>query len=80
LNDEHTPGPRSDPDPLAQPGAAGRLAMLHAKLNRLQAELAILTKKRKGFFVNREMEYIRDEMKKIVLEIPKLEKTMRGGV
>jgi hypothetical protein len=80
LNDDHMPAPTSDPVPPAQSAAAGRLAMLRAKLNRLQAELAILNKKRKGFFVSREIEDIQDEMKKIALEISELEKPTRGGV
>jgi hypothetical protein len=80
LSDEHEPAPTADPVPPAQSAAAGRLAMLRAKWNRLQAELAILHKKRKGFFVNWEIEDIQDEMKKIALEISELEKTTRGGV
>jgi hypothetical protein len=80
MNDELEPAPTSDPDPPVQPGAAGRLAMLRAKLGRLQEELAVLKRKRQGFFVNMEIEDIQDEMKKIALEISELEKTMRGGM
>jgi tetratricopeptide (TPR) repeat protein len=62
----------------AQQAAENRLAMLRDKLSRRQAELEKLNHKKKGFFVNMEIEDVQNEIKKISLEIGKLEKATPG--
>lgn len=58
--------------------AMSRLSTLRNKLNQRQAELAKLNHQKKGFFVNMEIEDVGNEIKKISLEIGKLEKATRG--
>lgn len=55
-----------------------RLSALRNKLNKRQAELEKLNQKKKGFFVNMEIEDVQNEIQKILLEISNLEKTTRG--
>lgn len=62
-----------------QQAAANRLSTLRDKLNKRQAELEKLKQKKSGFFVNMEIEDIQNEIKKIMLEISKLEPTTKKG-
>lgn len=59
----------------AQQAALNQLSMLRDKLNKREEELAKLNQKKKGFFVNMEIEDVQNEIKKILLEVSKLEKT-----
>lgn len=53
-----------------------RISMLRDKLKKRQDELEKLNQKKKGFFVNMEIEDVQSEIKKISLEISKLEKSI----
>jgi tetratricopeptide (TPR) repeat protein len=61
----------------AQQDAARRLLALKQKLHQREVELAKLNQKKRGFFVNMEIEDVQNEMKKISLEINKLESTIQ---
>jgi tetratricopeptide (TPR) repeat protein len=58
--------------------AVNQIETLRKKLKQRELELEKLRQKKKGFFVNMEIEDVQNEMKKISQEIGKLEKTVRG--
>jgi len=61
----------------AQEDAPRRVLALKQKLQQREAELAKLNQKKRGFFVNMEIEDVQNEIKKILLEISKLESTTK---
>ena len=61
----------------AQEDAARRLLVLKQKLQQREVELAKLNQKKRGFFINMEIEDVQNEIKKISLEISKLESTIQ---
>lgn len=61
-----------------QQAAVNQLNVLHDKLNKRQAELEKLNQKKKGFFINMEIEDVQNEIKKISQEISRLEETTRA--
>lgn len=61
----------------ARQATLNQISMLHDKLKKRQEELEKLNQKKKGFFVNMEIEDVQSEIKKILLEISKLEKTIQ---
>jgi tetratricopeptide (TPR) repeat protein len=61
----------------AKQSAANRLKTLHSNLSQRQIELEKLKQKKRGFFVNMEIEDVEQEIKNIKFEINKLEETAR---
>jgi len=61
----------------AQQDAARRLLTLKQRLQQREVELAKLNQKKRGFFVNMEIEDVQNEIKNISREISKLESTIQ---